>query len=227
VQEKGDTLMSPTLSSKLMKYRPLLWILLIPLLNICYMVLNHEGARVYNLMTDIDAQIPFVPAFIIPYLSWYPFIIMMLIVILANSRGTYYRTLIALCLGLIASYIIYYFYQTTVPRPPITGQGILYSLVRFTYNTDNPFNCFPSIHVLTTYLVWKGALECKGLNIIMRFFTSFMFVAIVLSTLFVKQHYLLDIAAAILIAEVLYFIIGKCLAVSLKSSKLISNEPNP
>ncbi|WMT38972.1 phosphatase PAP2 family protein [Paenibacillus sp. D2_2] len=210
-----------------MEYRPLLWILLIPLLNICYMVLNHEGPRVYNLMTDIDAQIPFVPAFIVPYLSWYPFIIIMLIVILANSRETYYRTLIALCLGLITSYFIYYFYQTTVSRPLITGEGILYSLVRFTYITDNPFNCFPSIHVLTTYLVWRGALERNGINIVMRFFTSFMFVAIVLSTLFVKQHYLLDIAAAILIAEVLYFIIGKCLAVRLKSGKMISNELNP
>jgi len=219
--------MSPALSSKLMKYRPLLWILLIPLLNICYIVLNHEGARVYNLMTELDAQIPFVPAFIIPYLSWYPFIIMMLIVILANSRRTYYRTLIALCLGLITSYIIYYFYQTTVPRPSITGQGILYSLVRFTYITDNPFNCFPSIHVLTTYLVWKGALKCSGLSIFMRSFVSFMSVAIVLSTLFVKQHYLLDIAAAIFIAEVLFFMTGKGLAVSLKSGKIISKEPHP
>lgn len=219
--------MSTNFSSKFMKYRPLLWILLIPILNIFYMVLNHDGARVNNLMTDLDAQIPFIPAFIIPYLSWYPFIIIMLIVILANSSKTYYRTFIALCLGLIISYIIYYFYQTTVPRPPITEQGILYSLVRFTYQTDNPFNCFPSIHVLTTYLIWRGALDCNGLSKLLRFFTSFMLVAIVLSTLFVKQHYLLDIAAAILIAEILYFIAGKCLAVSLKSRKNISRQTNP
>lgn len=220
-------MMSPAFSSKFIKYRPLLWILLIPILNIFYMVLNHDGTRVNNLMTDLDAQIPFVPAFIIPYLSWYPFIIIMLIVILVNNRKTYYRTLIALCLGLIVCYIIYYFYQTTVPRPPITEQGILYSLVRFTYLTDNPFNCFPSIHVLTTYLIWRGALDCNSLSKLMRLFTSFMFVAIVLSTLFVKQHYVLDIAAAIFIAEVLYFITGKCLEVSLKSGKVIGKQTNP
>lgn len=204
-------------SSKFAKYRPLLWILVIPVLNICYGLLNHEGASVSNLMTDIDAQIPFIPAFIIPYILGYPFIIVMLIVIFAKSKQTYYRTLITLCLGLIASYIIYYFYQTTVPRPLVTEHGFIYSLVRFIYMTDQPFNCFPSIHVLTSYLIWKGALDCKGLSMISRTLISLMMIAIVFSTLFVKQHYILDIAGAIFLVEVLYYITGKLLPVSIQS----------
>lgn len=198
-------------NSKLKKYRPLLWILVIPLLNICYGLLNHEGVRTNNLMTELDAQIPFIPAFIIPYILWYPFIIVMLVVIFLKRKNTYYRTLLTLCLGLIVSYIIYYFYQTTVPRPQVNDNGIIYSLVRFIYMTDQPFNCFPSIHVLISYLVWKGSSDCGNFSFKSRSLITLMMGAIVVSTLFVKQHYVLDIAGAIFIVEVLYYIIGKLL----------------
>ncbi|GGH22507.1 phosphatase PAP2 family protein [Paenibacillus segetis] len=218
--------MAPDKDTKLAKYRPLLWILIIPLLNICYGLLNHEGSRVSNLMTELDAQIPFVPAFIIPYMLWYPFIMVMLIVIFRKSEKTYYQTLITLCVGLVVSYVIYYFYQTTVPRPPVTEHGVIPSLVRFIYMTDQPYNCFPSIHVLTSYLVWKGSADCEDLSFISRSLISVMMGAIVLSTLFVKQHYILDIAGAIFIVQVLYYFTGKMLPVKLRvQNKASINKP--
>jgi len=193
------------------KIKPLLWILAIPILNVFYMILNHGDAKTSSLMTDLDIQIPFVSGFIIPYLLWYPLILASLIIFCMKNRKVYYQTLIALCVGLIVSYIIYYFFQTTVARPTIPKDGILNSLVSFVYLTDQPYNCFPSIHVLTSYLVIKGVVDCTNLSKVLRLMIVISSGMVIVSTLFVKQHVLLDVTGGIILAQFLYYIVGKCM----------------
>lgn len=53
---------------------PVLLILLIPLVNILYGVLNNGNGIVHSLVTDIDRMVPFVKAFVVPYVLWYPFL---------------------------------------------------------------------------------------------------------------------------------------------------------
>ncbi|NQX67207.1 phosphatase PAP2 family protein [Paenibacillus alba] len=194
---------------KFAAYLPLLWILAIPVLNVFYGILNHgRGGNVGSLMTDLDRLIPFVPAFIIPYLIWYPFIFVMLVVFFMKNRAVYYRSLTTLCTGLLACYLVYALYQTTVPRPGVEPNGLFNGLVNIVYRTDAPFNCFPSIHVLTSYVVLKASYLCG----IKRSTLSVVFItvwSIIVSTLFVKQHALLDIAGAVLLAEALYFVVKR------------------
>lgn len=197
------------MNSKVKTYLPLLWILVIPVLNIFYAVLNQAHMPVYSLMTDLDAQIPFVPMFIIPYLIWYPFIIIVLFMLCIRERSVYYRTLLTQCLGLVACYIIFYLFQTTVERPTAMGTGIFEGLVNLVYSTDNPYNCFPSIHVLTSYLMIKGAMACASYPNWERTAVKVCAWMIIASTLFVKQHVLLDIAGAIAVVELLWYGVGK------------------
>ncbi|MFD1175142.1 phosphatase PAP2 family protein [Paenibacillus puldeungensis] len=197
------------MSSKLKAYTPLLWVLVIPVLNLLYAPLNHGKGTVSSLMTDLDKQIPFIPAFIVPYLLWYPFIIIMLIIFCANNKRVYYRTLLTQCLGLISCYLIYVLFQTTVPRPSIPDYGVLYKLVGFVYNTDEPFNCFPSIHVLTSYLMIKGVSLCPHFSKLVRLVVFACSWSIICSTFFVKQHVLLDAAGAIALVEMLWFAVGR------------------
>lgn len=93
------------MSTKLKAHTPLLWMLIIPVLNLFYRPLNNGEGPVSNLMTDLDKLIPFVPAFIVPYLLWYPFIIIMLIILCVNNKRAYYQTLLTQCLGLISCYL--------------------------------------------------------------------------------------------------------------------------
>ncbi|MBW7454363.1 phosphatase PAP2 family protein [Paenibacillus sepulcri] len=190
------------------RYLPLLWMLAIPVLNVFYEILNRAGAHVSSLATGLDERTPFLPAFIIPYLIWYPFIMIMLIVLFMKSRTVYYRTLLALSLGLIGCYLTYYFYQTTISRPTITEHGLFYSLVNMIYHSDGPYNCFPSIHVLTSYLMLKGVSSCTNLSRMTRWFVVVMGWSIIVSTVFVKQHVWLDMAGAILLAEMMYYAAG-------------------
>jgi membrane-associated phospholipid phosphatase len=173
------------------------------------MILNHREANARSLMTDLDVQIPFIPGFIIPYLLWYPLILGSLIIFCMRDRKVYYRTLVALCVGLIISYLFYFFFQTTVPRPSIAPDSFLNTLVWFVYQTDQPYNCFPSIHVLTSYLIIKGIMDCSNLPKALRYIVAFSSWAVIVSTVFVKQHVVLDVFGGVILAQFLYHIVGK------------------
>jgi hypothetical protein len=155
-------------------------------------------------MTDLDRVIPFIPAFIIPYVIWYPFIAGSLFIFFQRDRRTYYRALITLCIGLVACYGVYAVFQTTVPRPALPEKGWLVDIVRFIYANDQPFNCFPSIHVLTCYIMIKGLRIQHTLPAWLRHGLIVISWSIIASTVFVKQHVLLDAAGAVLLVELLF-----------------------
>lgn len=185
-------------------FKPLLLLLTIPLLNIVYPLLNHPGRGVTYLTTALDHRIPFLKIFVLPYIAWYAFIIFVLVLLCAKDRMTYFRTLGSFHIGLIVCYIIFYFYQTAAPRPELTGDDWLTALVRFIYWSDQPFNCLPSIHVLTSYLVMRGLLASSIRGFGLRLFTIVTAVLIILSTLFIKQHVILDVFAGILLGELAF-----------------------
>ncbi|ANX11196.1 hypothetical protein ABE41_004200 [Fictibacillus arsenicus] len=179
-------------------------LLSIPLLNIIYQVLNdgERGAR--QLITAVDHQIPFVEIFVVPYLIWYAFIFLMFVYFCIYDRAIYYRTLLSFCVGMLVCYVIYFFFQTTVPRPELMGSGILTSMVKYVYGADQPFNCFPSIHVLSSYLMILGIRHSKLWTIKKDMIVSTIAYSIILSTLFVKQHVVLDVVAGVLLGSLLF-----------------------
>lgn len=206
------------MKKKLAAYTPLLWLLCIPVLNVFYGILNHEGARARSLMTAFDAHTPFIPQFIIPYLIWYPFMIGMFVLLFVQNRTVYYRTLVLLCIGLVACYLTYYLFQTYVDRPEITKDVPLYGLIHLVYSTDRPFNCFPSIHVMTTYLMLKSTFRHITLKRLTHFVIGLIGWSIIVSTLFVKQHVVLDMIGAILLVEFMVYLMNLLLPIPKKTT---------
>ncbi|HGG0418997.1 TPA: phosphatase PAP2 family protein, partial [Clostridium sporogenes] len=82
-------------------------------------------------------------------------------------------------------------------------------IVKFIYNTDNPYNCFPSIHVITTYIIMRYMLnnEVEN-NRITNIIVTILGILIILSTEFIKQHVLFDIIFAIILGEGIYNMIN-------------------
>ncbi|MCG7381741.1 phosphatase PAP2 family protein [Paenibacillus sp. ACRRY] len=184
----------------------LLCLLAIPVLNIFYGILNKAGDRVFSLETSFDHLIPFAPIFVIPYLLWYPFITGVLVLLAFKNRRTYFQTLIALCSGLIISYICFASFQTGIQRPEVHSEkGILSQLISLVYKTDQPYNCFPSIHVLTSYLMLRGS---RVFNRYAWALVTVISILIILSTVFVKQHVVLDILGGIVAGELCFFLSG-------------------
>lgn len=110
--------------------------------------------------------------------------------------------MITLCLCYVVTFIIYYFFQTTVARPLVTGEDIFSKLILFTYNSDEPYNCFPSIHVITAYLAMKGINATDAIKVI-KLPVNVMGFLIIISTEFVKQHVIMDIFFAIILCDVI------------------------
>ncbi|MBC2579049.1 phosphatase PAP2 family protein [Clostridium sp. DJ247] len=180
---------------------------IIPLVNILYMYLNNSLRGVHYLITNIDRKIPFIKIFAIPYLVWYPFIVITLVYFCFYYRKTYYKVIFSFVIGMLICYASFYFFQTGIQRPELYGNDFLTELIRFIYNTDKPYNCFPSIHVLTCYLVVKGVRDCNEKNSTDKAIITVTSMLIILSTQFIKQHVILDLIFAILLGDGIYRII--------------------
>jgi hypothetical protein len=130
-----------------------LWGLSILFISITYPILNQYRGDTNDLFTFVDKFIPFNKYFILPYVSWYVFMGIFSAILCILDKEKYFKLLITLNIGMVTCYVIYYFYPTYVPRPMITGTDFFSNMVLNLYAADNPYNCFPSIHVLNSVLV--------------------------------------------------------------------------
>ncbi|QNG58267.1 phosphatase PAP2 family protein [Bacillus sp. PAMC26568] len=191
----------------LYKMRDLLGLLIFPILGLLYEYLNENQQEAVNISTAFDSIIPFTPVFILPYMIWYLYMFGFLIYFWRKSPALYWKTIIAITISELVCFIIYFFFQTTVPRPQITGDTILLQLVSVIYNTDEPFNCFPSIHVLTTMIIMLASTHTKGTGKFQSYITQMTGILIILSTLFVKQHVIYDVVASVVLSAGLWVIV--------------------
>ncbi|MCB2361803.1 phosphatase PAP2 family protein [Clostridium estertheticum] len=177
----------------------------IPLISLTYPLINQYRGNTNDLFTFVDKLIPFNKFFILPYISWYIFIAIFSVILCIYDKEKYFKLLITLDLGMIMCYIIYYFYPTYVPRPLILGTDFFSNLVLRLYAVDNPYNCFPSIHVLNSVLITLYIYESEMVSKCIKAICIIMSFSIVLSTMFIKQHYFADVIAGIIFAFILYF----------------------
>lgn len=201
---KENTILK-TLKSNLLAFCTML--LIVPL-NAFYLLLNNSKRGSYNLTTPVDNAIPFVKEFIIPYVAWYGFIFFVMAYLCFKDRKTYYITLACYILGLSTSFITFYFFQTTVPRPEVLGSDVFSKMLLQIYGADQPYNCFPSIHVLTSFLMIKAVGASNFRNRINLLIVWISAVTIILSTLFVKQHVLLDAVSGIIYADLIFRVVS-------------------
>ena len=190
-----------------MKIIDLAWFLLFPILNINYILAANIAKVGKNIEITLDKIIPFKAIFIVPYIYWYIFIFIGLIYILYKSRVEYSRIFISIIIGMCSCYIIYYLFPTQINRPLLDNSNILNKLVNFIYNLDKPFNCFPSIHVLNTYFIMRYTKKIYSKKFF--YYTQIVGLLIILSTVFIKQHFVLDIIASIILCELIIFLSNK------------------
>lgn len=175
-------------------------------LNFFYEALDNPSRGVHNLVTPIDKSIPFLKIFVIPYVLWYLYIAVVMLFLCIADRDTYYKTLFSYMLGLIISYIVFFFYQTTVLRPTVTGNDFLSWLLLIVWGNDKPYNCFPSIHVIVCYIIVRGIAVCKEKSRAKTISAAVVSFFIIISTLFVRQHVIMDVLSGMIVGELAFMI---------------------
>lgn len=201
--------------------------LLIPLVSIFYPILNRYRGNLNIVKLPIDDMIPFSKIFILPYVSWYPFVAAFLILLCFLDKEKYFKLLASLTLGMLICYVIYYFYPTYVERPFIGGRDFLSNLVLWLYRRDNPYNCWPSIHVLNSFLVIVYTIGSDKINKLAKGICVIIAILIILATMFLKQHYFSDVVSAIILGSTLYIAIDIFVKYVLKDKVENRNIPMP
>lgn len=189
----------------------LITLLSMPFISYIYQFFNRPIGNVRNLTLPVDGLIPLIPQFILIYHLWYLFIIINIGYLLLRDRNEFLRAILSINLGNILAYITFFFFQSKVPRPVIAENGIFESIVRFTYTIDQPYNGFPSIHVLTT-AVMMIALARMDIRKSYKYGSLVFGLLIILSTVVVKQHVFVDILGGLTYAGASYVIISGILS---------------
>ena len=163
----------------------------------------------HDLTTPLDARIPFIPVWVTVYFFAYISWVVSGLWILSESPAHCYRCTCAYTLAMLLAGITFLLYPGTIARPDIVGEGFFLNWVRRLYQIDAPVNLCPSLHVLTSYFCWRGTLDCRRIPHWFRWFSFVLCILVSLSILFVKQHAVIDIPAALLVAELSLQMAGK------------------
>lgn len=167
------------------------------------------GRRHFDLSTDLDRLLPFVPAFIVIYVLSFAFWIVGYLVIGRESRSVCFEVLAAEQISKLFCLVFFVVLPTTMIRPPVLSDGFLYDLTRLIYRLDAPDNLFPSIHCLESWFCFRGAMKCKKVNRPYRVFCLVAALLVFTSTILVKQHVLADVLGGVAAAELGLFLSRK------------------
>jgi len=166
--------------------------------SLFYDALNH-GPSVLFLRTPLDDLIPVVGPFAVPYVSLRPFIYLSAVLFLLIRVRIYRSAAVSMIVVLAVSYAFYAFLQTYIDRPAIAGDDLFSRMIRDVYASDQPFNDFPSLHAsLSTIFAIHWLRVDRRLGVPIAIWAGL----IVVSTVFVKQHYVPDVVAGVLLASV-------------------------
>lgn len=162
----------------------------------------------------LDSLIPFNEYFIIPYLLWFAFVGVTLIYFLIKSKEDYYRMCTFLFSGMTISLIICTFFENGTNLRPILDpdKNIFTAAVAALYRTDTCTNVFPSIHVynsIGTYIAIHKSPLFQG-KTALKAGAAILTAAICLSTVFLKQHSVIDGVGAGIMAAMMYHLVYAC-----------------
>lgn len=165
-----------------------------------------KNARHFDLTTDWDRAIPFVPEWSFIYLGCFLFWAVNYILITRQEKEKWFQFATGDYLSRMICGFFFILLPTTNVRPEVVGDGIAETLMRFVFWIDKPTNLFPSIHCLVSWLCFVGI---RGKSYIPKWYQAFsciFAIAVFASTLLTKQHYIVDVIAGVIIAELCYFI---------------------
>lgn len=162
-----------------------------------------------NMDLPIDKKIPAIPYFALIYVLWFPLIAIFPISLFKEAKNLYELYVICWITDIVISVIIYLAYPTTCTRPKdlenIRCGWMLKILYKFSYKG---LNCSPSMHCSISTLVLIFALTASTMPINLRIIYSTTALGIILSTLFTKQHVLVDLVTGALLALVIFLCVS-------------------
>lgn len=224
------------LKKELTKYKhtwPLLYVFIyLPWFLLLEYIYPDNYANLNILHCSLDDLIPFCEWFVIPYLLWFLYIPAIFLFLFYHSKKEFYRLCAYEFAGMTICLIIYTIFPNGLQLriDDITRQNILVDIVQFLWKSDTATNVCPSIHVFATIsahicLVSSPHMKTLKTRERLKTFSGILTILICLSTMFLKQHSVIDVICGVLLSTVLYFIVFKVWFKNVKFPKPIVKDP--
>lgn len=206
--------MNKIITTFLRKYKYMILVLYFPIYMLWFSWLERRDLPHFTIIhCKLDDMIPFCELFAIPYFLWFLYVAVSLLFLFLQSEhmSDFYRCSAVLMLGMTTCLIIYTIFPNAQPLRPesFPRDNFLTGIVAGLYQGDTPTNVCPSIHVYNSiaihmalsqsYALW----EHKGI----RTGSLVLCILICLSTMFLKQHSIIDVGCAILLYIFYYMIV--------------------
>ena len=175
----------------------------------------------FRLQTGLDTAIPFVPEMVVFYVYlFYPLVILtMLYFGFVEYKKGYALgwSLVAINAIAVVIYIVFpvstFWYRQELLAQPIVG-NVWADQVYKIFASDTSFNCFPSLHAAVSticFFTWFQYAKVKPTKITktVAIVTFIIASGVILSTLFIKQHYIADEVSGIALAGIVGLVMFK------------------
>lgn len=207
-------------------YRHLLLLLYWPVYGLLFMFVEkfYQVDSYFAMHCALDDLIPFEEIFLIPYLFWFIFIFGIIIYTLLYDVNAFRKFMYFVMATYSVTIIIYFIFPTCQNLRPASFErdNFLTRLTASFYAFDTNTNVCPSIHVIGSLAVMFAAWSCEKLQH-PAWKISFGVVAglISISTVFMKQHSVLDVFAALVLCLICYPICFRPFTVRKKEKILV------
>ncbi|NIM49922.1 MAG: phosphatase PAP2 family protein [Gemmatimonadales bacterium] len=159
-----------------------------------------------------EAALPFIPEFEFLYILGY--VLPVVAVIRLPGTRELQRLLTALGLTLAVAYATYLVFPVYLERPHLEVDSVATFLLSLEYK-DPSYNHFPSLHVAISWLIY---LACRR-GVRHRHLFLALLCGIFVSTIFVKQHYAVDVVFGVALAAGAWRVSGKLKAANAASKR--------
>lgn len=183
----------------------LYWLIYLP----WFLHLEQTVTRGYHVLkSSWDAYIPFCEGFIVPYLLWFPFVAIVLGWFFFQDKEGFYRLTLYMFSGMTLFLVICTVFPNGLSLRPavLPRDNVFTDLVRLIWRVDTCTNVLPSLHVYNSVVCCAAVYHAPALASRrgVRTGTLLLTISIVLSTMFLKQHSVIDVMSALVMARLLY-----------------------
>ena len=159
-----------------------------------YFVVNevNTGRAVFDVEIPWDSGIPFFSFMVIFYILLFPLILIPFFIVKKHKKIILHYVIIT-----IISCLIFLALPSSIIRPDLNDNNFFDKILGYIYSVDKPYNLFPSLHASLLALAFVFIFKQNkklSYKLLPLFILSFV------STLFIKQHYILDLVAGLLFA---------------------------
>lgn len=174
-----------------------------------FFFMEARAVPVHIIHTPLDDKIPFCEYFIVPYVIWYVYVCgtVLYLGLTEKNLKEYNRLIANMIAGMVVFVIISWLYPNGQNlRPDIVVDNIFTRAVQFLYTIDTSTNILPSLHVFVS--VTCDIALCRNerfkKHISWQWASHILTLLICLSTMFLKQHSIIDVVAALLCNALFY-----------------------